>query len=1643
MCKKKMFIKLFVCSLFLFMLVSYILFDAAILSVHAEESESCSITLEDEKIRQRNEILTQLYGFSYEDLFNVYPGSLSADLVPLSIIRQTGSEAASDISIKDEFFAAMMEAASDKTSAVKYSYRNIYSKFNEVIATPYEKQLDDLTILYINEVFENETTLSNIIREVEDKYSKFKRKHPLEDIQKAFDQDEFNYFLDLYYKEVTTSEELKAIKEKAMGKKDYISYKFSDKLSMAEYYLSLLESYEINYKMVQRLYELQPEDSLLAEGLNRYLINYKTGFIPKFLDYAVTDEMIDKLANAMISKSVDSLYSAGPWEVMNILIKCIRYYYDKHLPSATDITRYFMLDAFMNSVDSGLLELRKEMANMLSNNKCVTKQQINDYEFLYDTKIKTMEMYLGAAKDITKSSLFSKEKTALQKRIEILQQTLEDAYTYDYYVDLCARSASGEDVSEGDFPITYIACTIEENEILDIYGNGKAIYTNKNGEKTTLDYLDGKVFGGIDLKGGTINVKEDSKISALYAEKGDISIQKGITLIADKIEFTNGTVDLGEGRLVSKMEILFMNSKVNGSQGEIVSKMGMKFSDSDSGASQVSSVNLTSKKTIIGGYEGRVLKNTLTDAQVNANLDDGCFTYTNVVVNGKILGGDVTVSSGSLEVDEICSEDIKIQNGQVDCKGDLQYNGWFSCEGENSYITVRGDFLANGYSGGWRALTCDTSSLTAGTLEVQGNITTIETRTNPGSFCTTWDYSFYMGDDFFLKLNGKKEQKISLLDDSKYLTNVIVENDNIIFESDFEIKKLFSPLKLKNNDVSVKIEDAQGNKVTIYNNKTLTGNITVKNADYYQYGNVDGGVTVSGTAYIDGNIDGVNATGDSVIYGDVSTIECSDGNQVIYGNIYEGVRVKNGILTQNAGENGATSINGRFILLTDATLISNSDVRYTEMYGMTGDSKMIVNGNLYAEGYTTSFSSWGVGTYYLNSGDLEIAGDLIIKDVEEDVEHYRVFSPIDTCKVHFLSGKHRIISSSVYSTEIPHISQDKESEILVNTGDRGFSIEEVESDLIFGESTNIYVKSWNGHKITFEDVAGENLSAYISLPSNYVGVLQKKDEITGLKTYVCAPLQGLEGKSNSYVALDKYSVNICMEQTDRITLESNIEEISNLNVVFSSSDESVVSVGTDGTIVANSGGDANVLCKVEGIDVALICDIHVNADHKWSEGKIILEPTHEEEGEIEYICSDCGKTKTEKIDKLPHEMNKVDRHEATVDTEGNIEYYICGLCGKYFSDVQGNNEITYEDTIIPRKQAGETDKTGEIDVPSQSEVPDVHVAYCTHVQTYGWKPYVKDGVVSGTVGESKRLEAIKLKISGNTNVGIAYTTHCQTYGWLPWSSNDELSGTSGEAKRLEAIKIQLTGKDKDKYDIYYRVHAQTYGWLGWAKNGQAAGTAGQAKRLEGIQVVVVKKNMPIDVNIGNVISLSNAPYKTVTNATDIYVEGVDQTHISYQTHVQSYGWQTWMNDGMVSGTAGQAKRLEGIKIRLSNKSCDGGIAYNTHVQSYGWQSNVNNPSIWRHDGQISGTSGQAKRLEAIQIVLTGKMAENYDVYYRVHAQTYGWLGWAKNGEKSGTAGYGKRLEAIQIVLIPKGGNAPSATYNGVTAKRSQAYLQSK
>ena len=318
-------------------------------------------------------------------------------------------------------------------------------------------------------------------------------------------------------------------------------------------------------------------------------------------------------------------------------------------------------------------------------------------------------------------------------------------------------------------------------------------------------------------------------------------------------------------------------------------------------------------------------------------------------------------------------------------------------------------------------------------------------------------------------------------------------------------------------------------------------------------------------------------------------------------------------------------------------------------------------------------------------------------------------------------------------------------------------------------------------------------------------------------------------------------------------------------------------------------------------------------------------------------------------------------------------------------------------------------KDSEENKDDTEEQKTVGVEYQAHVQSYGWQNAVRDGELAGTSGQAKRVEAIKINLTNlpeeYADSSIEYAVHVQSYGWQNAVTDGAVAGTSGQAKRLEAITVKLNGTIANDYDVYYRTHVQTYGWLGWAKNGERAGSATASKRMEGLEIKLVKHG-------------EEAPESTES----VYKCPL----ISYQTHMQSYGWTATSYDDAVGGVTGKGKRMESFKISLPDvygtTGYTGGIAYQAFVQGIGWQD-------WKSDGQLAGTTGQSKRIEALRVKLTGDVANYYDVYYSLHLAKIGWTGYVCGGDESiaGSTDLCKRIEAMKLKLVKKGEATPSTS----------------
>ena len=325
-----------------------------------------------------------------------------------------------------------------------------------------------------------------------------------------------------------------------------------------------------------------------------------------------------------------------------------------------------------------------------------------------------------------------------------------------------------------------------------------------------------------------------------------------------------------------------------------------------------------------------------------------------------------------------------------------------------------------------------------------------------------------------------------------------------------------------------------------------------------------------------------------------------------------------------------------------------------------------------------------------------------------------------------------------------------------------------------------------------------------------------------------------------------------------------------------------------------------------------------------------------------------------------------------------------------------------EDGVLGISEGEEDNSQGNVLADESTEEEAPIIMYRTHVQSYGWNDWTEvSNMIIGTEGQSKRLEALQLKIEGLGTIegGIEYEVHAQSYGWMGWKKDGEQAGSVGLSKRLEAVRIRLTGKLAEKYDVYYRPHVESYGWLGWATNGEKAGSCGYSKRLEALEIQLVKKGDEIPVETGN-------SYRC--------------PKIVYKAHSQSIGWQSEKMDNMVAGVSGQSKRMEAIEIWLPDREYEGAIEYQVHVESYGWMG-------WKKNGEVAGTIGKSKRIEAIQIRLTGEIATQYDIYYSVHLARIGWTNYATNGEIAGSTELSKRIEAIKIQLVKKGDVKPDTS----------------
>ena len=126
------------------------------------------------------------------------------------------------------------------------------------------------------------------------------------------------------------------------------------------------------------------------------------------------------------------------------------------------------------------------------------------------------------------------------------------------------------------------------------------------------------------------------------------------------------------------------------------------------------------------------------------------------------------------------------------------------------------------------------------------------------------------------------------------------------------------------------------------------------------------------------------------------------------------------------------------------------------------------------------------------------------------------------------------------------------------------------------------------------------------------------------------------------VTLDKQTLELYTGDSQPLTATVQPANATNKNVTWSSDNETVATVNTNGNVTAVAAGTATITVTTEDGTFTATCKVTVT-----------------------------------------HSMVHTPKKDATCTADGNEEYWTCEICGKYFSDEAGTTEISLAETVIP------------------------------------------------------------------------------------------------------------------------------------------------------------------------------------------------------------------------------------------------------------------------------------------------------------------------------------------------------------------------
>ena len=213
----------------------------------------------------------------------------------------------------------------------------------------------------------------------------------------------------------------------------------------------------------------------------------------------------------------------------------------------------------------------------------------------------------------------------------------------------------------------------------------------------------------------------------------------------------------------------------------------------------------------------------------------------------------------------------------------------------------------------------------------------------------------------------------------------------------------------------------------------------------------------------------------------------------------------------------------------------------------------------------------------------------------------------------------------------------------------------------------------------------------------------------------------LNGEYIVYAMLVDESLNITYLRSDRITLDNVLPVIGGIEngktyceaQTVTIDEKYIDTVTVNGTKVTLDENGGFTLSPADGEQKIVVTDkagntaemtVTVNDGHTYGEWVSNGDGTHSRECTVDgckgvetkecsggkatctkkAVCEVCGKAYGKPDSNNHTDLKHIDAKAATKTAEGNIEYWYCGGCDKYYSDKDGIHEIKKADTVTAK-----------------------------------------------------------------------------------------------------------------------------------------------------------------------------------------------------------------------------------------------------------------------------------------------------------------------------------------------------------------------